>query len=74
MARLVIENTGMKNYQLFMDEIESLIRRLAPRYGKSKDNLGFFDDPEMRLEEIMTLLDNYFKLFSQPPPSRLRLA
>lgn len=73
MARLVIENTGMKNDQLFMDEVESLIRRLAPRYGSTKNDLSFFDNPELRLEDIMTLLDNDFKLFSQSSSSPMRL-
>jgi hypothetical protein len=74
MARLVIENTGMKNDQLFMDEVESLVKGLAPRYGSSKDDLSFFDDPQISLEEVMTLLDNDFKLFSQSSPSPLRLS
>jgi len=73
MARLVVQNTGMKNDQLFMDEVESLIRRLAPRYGSTKNDLTFFDNSELRLEDVMTLLDNDFKLFSQSPPSPLRL-
>jgi len=73
MARLVIENTGMKNDQSFMNEVENLIGTLAPRYGSNRDDLSFFDDPKLRLEDVMTLLDNDFKLFSQPSPSPLRL-
>jgi hypothetical protein len=73
MARLVIENTGMKNDQLFMEEVENLIKALAPKYGNPKTDLSFFDDPQLRLEQTMTLLDNDFKLFSQGTPPRFRL-
>jgi hypothetical protein len=64
MARLVIENTGMKSDPSFMEEIEHLIVTVAPMYG-SKDDLSFFDRPGLGLEEVMTLLDIDFKLFSQ---------
>ena len=56
-----------------MDEVESLTRRLAPRYGSAENDLSFFDNPQLRLEDVMTLLDNDFRLFSQSPPSPLRL-
>jgi NAD-dependent SIR2 family protein deacetylase len=64
MARLVVENTGMKSDPLFMEEIDILIKTIAPLYGSSKNDLSFFDNPYLNLEDVMTLLDIDFKLFS----------
>lgn len=72
MARLVIENTGMKSDTLFMEEIETLIKTIAPLYGSNESNLNFFDNPQLNLEEVMTLLDIDFKLFSPFAPQKLR--
>src|SRR4029077_4360214 len=65
MARLVVENTGMKSDPTFMEEVEYLIKTLAPKYGRKKTGLSFFDKQGLGLEEVMTLLDIDFKLFSQ---------
>jgi len=64
MARLVIENTGMKSDPLFMEEINLLIKKVAPLYGSSDSGLSFFNNPSLNLEDVMTLLDIDFKLFS----------
>ena len=64
MACLVIENTGMKSDPLFMEEIDILIKTIAPLYGSSKNDLSFLDNPDLNLEDVMTLLDIDFKLFS----------
>lgn len=74
MAKLVIENTGMKYDASFMEEIDFLIRTIAPFYGYNQSDLGFFDSSALSLEEIMTLLDIDFKLFSSRtvPSQRLR--
>jgi hypothetical protein len=64
MARLVIENTGMKSDSLFMEEINVLIKTIAPLYGGSKNDLSFFDSSYLNLEDVMTLLDIQFRLFS----------
>ena len=64
MARLVIENSGMKSDPSFMEEIEYLIQTIAPMYGQNKADLSFFSSPGLGLEEVMTLLDINFKLFS----------
>jgi hypothetical protein len=71
MARLVIENTGMKSDPSFMEEIHFLIQTIAPLYGSSKNDLEFFDNPYLNLEDVMTLLDINFKLYSSPAASRL---
>jgi len=63
MARLVIENSGMVSDPVFMEDIGIFIKALAPLYGKSND-LSFFDNPNLNLEDVMTLLDIEFKLFS----------
>jgi len=64
MARLVIENTGMRSDPLFMEEIDVLINTVAPLYGSNKKDLNFFSNPHLNLEDTMTLLDIDFKLFS----------
>lgn len=64
MARLVIENTGMKSDPTFMEEIDILIKKIAPLYHSSKNDLSFFDNPYLNLEDVMTILDIDFKLFS----------
>lgn len=64
MARLVIENTGMKSDPLFMEEMDLLINTIAPLYGSDRNDLSLFDNPYMNLEDVMTLLDIDFKLFS----------
>jgi len=64
MARLVIENTGMRLDPVFMEEIDILIKKIAPLYGSNSNDLSFFDNPNLNLEEVMTLLDIDFKLFS----------
>lgn len=65
MARLVIEHSGMKSDPSFMEEVEYLIETIAPMYGQNKIDLSFFSSPDLGLEEVMTLLDIDFKLFSQ---------
>jgi hypothetical protein len=70
MARLVIENSGMKSDTLFMEEIDVLIRTIAPLYGL-KGDLSLFDDPALNLEDAMTLLDIEFRLFSPLAAQRL---
>jgi len=70
MAHLVIENSGMKSDDLFMEEINVLIKTIATLYG-SKSELSFLDDPRLTLEDVMTLLDIDFKLFSPPGARRL---
>jgi len=72
MSQLVIKNTGMKSDPLFMEAIETLIRTIAPMYGSSKSDLEFFNDPQLNLEDVMTLLDIEFRLFSSRLPVRLR--
>ncbi len=67
MARLVIENSGMKSDELFMDEIDHLINSIAPYYGSGERSLKFFDDLNLNLEEVMTLLDVNSKLFANRP-------
>ena len=57
MARLVIENTGMKTDPVFMEEINLLIKKVAPLYGSSNSDLSFFNNPSLNLEDVMTLLD-----------------
>jgi NAD-dependent SIR2 family protein deacetylase len=71
MARLVIENSGMKSDTLFMEEIDVLVRTLAPLYG-CKSDLSLFDNPALSLEDAMTLLDIEFRLFSPLAAQRLR--
>jgi len=71
MGRLVIENTGMKSDPLFMEEIDILIKTIAPLYG-GKSDLSFFDNPDLRLEDVMTFLDIDFRLFSPLAAARLR--
>jgi len=70
MARLVIENSGMKFDDLFMEEIGILVKTIASLYG-SKSDIGLFDNPNLRLEEVMTLLDIDFRLFSSLAAQRL---
>ena len=71
MARLIIGNTGMQSDPMFMEEIEILIRTIAPLYGSSENDLSFFDNPHLNLEDVMTLLDIDFKLFSPLAASKL---
>ncbi|HEV2120827.1 MAG TPA: hypothetical protein VGS11_12095 [Candidatus Bathyarchaeia archaeon] len=70
MARLVIENTGMKSDASFMDEVELLIKTVAPMYGSTKRDLSFFDTRDLGLEEVMTLLDIDSKLFFGSMPGK----
>jgi hypothetical protein len=65
MARLVCENTGFKADQAFKEEIEFLIRTIATLYRTDNKDLSFFDDCRLNLEDIMTLLDIDFRLFSR---------
>lgn len=69
MARLVIENSGMKSDELFMEEIDAMVKTIAPLYG-GKIGLNFFDDEAPRLEDAMTLLDIDSRLFSSPPSQK----
>lgn len=64
MAKLVIENTGMISDQSFMEDIELLIRTIAPLYGYSQYDISLLEDAALNLEEVMTLLDIDLKLFS----------
>lgn len=73
MAKLVIENTGMKYDPSFMEEIDLLIRTIAPFYGYNQSDLGFLDSSALGLEEVMTLLDIDFKLFSSRTASSQRI-
>jgi hypothetical protein len=70
MARLVIENTGMKSDPRFMEEIDLLIRTIAPLYG-GRNNLSFFSNRNLSLEDVMTLLDIDFRIFSPLVAQRL---
>ncbi len=63
MARRVILNTGMRSDPLFRGEIEHLIKTIAPLYSGQND-LKFFKDPKLNLEDVMTLLDIDFRVFS----------
>jgi hypothetical protein len=69
MARRVIENTGMHSDPVFMEQVEALIRSVAPRFG-GHSSLSLFDNPNLDLEGVMTLLDTEFRLFS-PLAARL---
>lgn len=64
MARRVIENTGMENDLYFMDEVSNLISTISPLYGQAKEGLDFFEDKELTLEDVMTLIDINDKLFA----------
>jgi hypothetical protein len=70
MARRVIENTGMRSDILFMEEIELLIKTIAPLYGGQND-LKFFSNRNLNLEDVMTLLDIDFRIFSPLAAQRL---
>ena len=70
MARLVIQNTPMKSDTVFMGEIERLIKTIAPYYDGHLKNLRFFKKG-LSLEDVMSLLDVNFRLFSTPSPQRL---
>jgi NAD-dependent SIR2 family protein deacetylase len=72
MARLVIENSGMKSDDLFMEEIGVLIKTIAPLYG-DKNDIHLFGNRNLRLEDVMTLLDIDFRLFSPLAAQRLGL-
>lgn len=72
MGRLVIENSGMKSDESFMEEIAILIKAIAPLYG-DKSEINFFDNRNLRLEDVMTLLDIDFRLFSPLTSRRLAL-
>lgn len=64
MAKIVCERMGESD-PLFMDDIRYLIKSISPLYGKQKDDLSFFDNDELKLEEVMTLLDTDYKLYSR---------
>lgn len=70
MARLAIEKTGMKSDSRFMEEIDLLIKTIAPLYGGSNE-LRFFSKRNLNLEGVMTLLDIDFRMFSTIPEQRL---
>jgi NAD-dependent SIR2 family protein deacetylase len=72
MARLVIENSAMNSDDLFMEEIGVLIKTIAPLYG-GKSDIGLFRNKNLRLEDVMTLLDIDFRLFSPLAAQRLGL-
>jgi DNA-directed RNA polymerase subunit RPC12/RpoP len=63
-ARVVCERTGESD-PFFMEDIHFLIRTLSPLYGEHTDDLSFFSRDELRLEEVMTLLDTEYKLYSR---------
>ena len=64
MAKRVIDNTGMREELPFFDEVEVLIKTVAPMYGSKETSLDFFGTPVLNLEDVMSLLDIDFKLFS----------
>lgn len=66
MARLVIEETGMKSDPRFMEEIDLLIRTVARLYGGPSD-LRLFSKKNLNLEDVMTLLDIDSRIFSPLP-------
>jgi len=70
MARLVIENTGMKSDLVFMSEVDRLIKTIVQYYG-GHDDLRFLSKEDLSLEDVMTLLDVDFRLFSSPTSQRL---
>ena len=71
MAHLVIENTGMKSDPSFMEQIHLLVKTIAPLYGEKSDLSLFSKRNLLRLEEVMTLLDIDFRLFSPLTAQRL---
>jgi hypothetical protein len=72
MARLVIENSAMKSDDLFMEEVGVLIKTIAQLYG-GKSDISLFGNKNLRLEDVMTLLDIDFRLFSPLAAQRLGL-
>ena len=65
MARLVVEHTGMRSDPVFMDAIDLLVKTVARYYGGHND-LRVLSIRELSLEDVMTLLDVDFRLFSSP--------
>ena len=55
----------MKNDASFMHDLNILIVKLSKLYGL-KANLSLFDSKRLNLEEVMTLLDTDYKMFSAP--------
>lgn len=72
-AKLVIEHTGIQSDGQFMEEVEHLIRTLAPMYGTKDTSLRFLDNPDLSLEQVMSLLDLDFKLFAHQTTPNLFL-
>ncbi len=72
-AGLVIENSGIQSDDEFMEEVKHLIKTLAPMYGSKDSSLSFFDNPDLSLEQVMSLLDLDFKLFSYQAATSLFL-
>lgn len=62
----------MKSDDLFMEEIGVLIKTVAPLYG-DKNDIHLFGNRNLRLEDVMTLLDIDFRLFSPLAAKRLGL-
>jgi len=65
MAQRVIKSTGMKSDTFFMEEVRNLIGKIAPLYGSHENGIGFFKNPSLNLEDVMTLLDIDNRLFQQ---------
>ena len=63
MANRVIANTGIKTDYYFVDEIKNMIHKIAPLYGSSDFSLNFLQNPQISLEDIMTILDIDDRLF-----------
>jgi phage FluMu protein Com len=73
MAHRVISNTGMKSDSFFIDEIKNMIHKIAPLYGTDKYDLSFLENPDINLEDVMTLLDIDDRLFFPFTNPQIRL-
>lgn len=65
MAKLVVENTGMKNDENFMDDLNKLILKLSSLYGLKPD-ISILKSNLLNLEDVMTILDVDYNMFSSP--------
>lgn len=73
MAYRVIENTGIKTDDFFIDETKNMIKKIAPLYGSSDTGLSFLKNRLINLEDVMTLLDIEDKLFLPFTNPQIRL-
>jgi len=63
MAKLVLAKTGMRYDENFMEDINALLKKLSKLYGLDS-NLSMLDSEKLNLEDVMTILDVDYKMFS----------